>query len=87
MNPWAQDKADSVLHQQAQASDALRLAAHFDKNSPPHGQEAECSVLAERVGFLWPECPAEPSQNGKCLIVRSPTQAPAIRRAPTTTER
>ncbi len=33
-----------------------------------------------RIRLLWPECPAEPSQDGKFLIVRSSSQAPAIRR-------
>jgi len=49
--PWGQEKAESDFHHQAQASEALRLAVHFDKNSLPHGQEVQCSVLAERVGF------------------------------------
>jgi hypothetical protein len=49
--PWAEQKTESDLHQQARASDALRLAIHFDKNSLPHGEEVQCNVLAERVGF------------------------------------
>ena len=35
-----------------------------------------------RIRLLWPECPAGPSQDGKYLIVRASTQAPAIRRIP-----
>lgn len=33
-----------------------------------------------RIRLFWPECSAEPSQDGNCLIVRSSTRAPAIRR-------
>jgi hypothetical protein len=33
-----------------------------------------------RIRLLWPECPAEPSRDGKFLIVSSSTRAPAIRR-------
>jgi len=35
-----------------------------------------------RIRLLWPECPAEPSQDGQYLIVRSSNQAPGIRREP-----
>lgn len=35
-----------------------------------------------RIRLLWPECPAEPSQDGKLLIVRSSIRAAAIRRVP-----
>ena len=31
-----------------------------------------------RIKVIWPECPAEPSQDGKFLIVRSSRQTPAI---------
>jgi hypothetical protein len=34
----------------------------------------------ERIKLFWPECPADPSHDGKFLIVRSSTRAPAIRR-------
>jgi hypothetical protein len=33
----------------------------------------------ERIKLFWPECPAEPSQDGRFLIVRSSSQNPAIR--------
>lgn len=36
----------------------------------------------DRIKLIWPECPAEPSQDGKFLIVRSSRQTPAIRRVP-----
>jgi hypothetical protein len=34
-----------------------------------------------KVGALWPECPANMSQNGQCLIVNSSRTCPAIRAA------
>ena len=35
-----------------------------------------------RIKLLWPQCPAEPSQDGKFLIVSSSSQASAICRVP-----
>lgn len=33
----------------------------------------------ERIKLFWPECPAEPSQDGRFLIVRSSSRTPAVR--------
>jgi hypothetical protein len=33
----------------------------------------------ERIKLFWPECPAEPSQDGSFLLARSSSQTPAIR--------
>jgi len=34
-----------------------------------------------RIKLFWPECPAEPSHDGKFLIVRSSSESPAIHQA------
>jgi hypothetical protein len=49
--PWVQTTTESDLRQQGRASDALRMDVHFDKHSLAPGEEVQCSVLAERVGF------------------------------------
>jgi len=42
---------ESGLHQEAKISDALRLTVHFDKQSANVGENVQCSVDAERIGF------------------------------------
>ena len=49
--PWTHASMESELHQEAKASDALRLAVHFDKQSVNVGETVQCSVDLERVGF------------------------------------
>jgi hypothetical protein len=49
--PWTHASVGSDLHQEAKASDALRLTVHFDKQSANVGESVQCSVVAERVGF------------------------------------
>jgi len=33
----------------------------------------------DKIKLFWPECPAQPSHDGKCLIVHASGQSPAIR--------
>jgi hypothetical protein len=49
--PWTHASVGTDLHQEATASDALRLTVHFDKQSANVGESVLCSVDAERVGF------------------------------------
>ena len=49
--PWTHIAVGRHLHQEAKASDALRLTIHFDKESARVGDNIQCSVNAERIGF------------------------------------
>ncbi len=49
--PWTHASVESDFHQEAKASDAVRLAVHFDKQSANVGESVRCSVDLERVGF------------------------------------
>jgi hypothetical protein len=49
--PWTHASVGNDLHQEAKASDALRLTVHFDKQSANVGESIQCSVDAERIGF------------------------------------
>ncbi|MGB6599432.1 MAG: hypothetical protein WBE70_20105, partial [Candidatus Acidiferrum sp.] len=49
--PWTHTGVGSDLHQEAKVSDALRLTVHFDKQSPSVGENVQCNVDAERIGF------------------------------------
>ena len=49
--PWAHSSTTNDLHHEAGASEALRLAVHFDKDSAKPGESVTCNVDAERVGF------------------------------------
>ena len=49
--PWTHSSAESDLHQEPAASDALRLTVHFDKLSANIGDVVQCNVSAERIGF------------------------------------
>jgi hypothetical protein len=49
--PWTHASVGSDLHHQENASDALRLAVHFDKQSANVGETVQCSVAAGRIGF------------------------------------
>lgn len=50
--PWTHsDHQESNLHQEERVSDALRLSVHFDKEALKVGENVQCSVVAERIGF------------------------------------
>jgi hypothetical protein len=49
--PWTHASVGSDLYQEAKASDALRLTVHFDKQTANVGENVECRVDAERIGF------------------------------------
>ncbi len=49
--PWTRASVDSDLHQEVKVPDALRLTVHFDKQTANVGENVQCSVDAERVGF------------------------------------
>jgi len=49
--PWMHTAAGMDLHQEVKVSDALRLTVHFDKQSASVGENVQCSVDAERIGF------------------------------------
>jgi hypothetical protein len=49
--PWTVAASDREFHREANSSEALQLAVHFDKQAASVGESIECSVDAERVGF------------------------------------
>ena len=49
--PWSHTTVGGDLHQDAKVSDPLRLAVRFDKQSANVGENIECTVDAERIGF------------------------------------
>jgi len=49
--PWMRGGKRSDLHQDSGASEALRLAVRFDKDSVKPGESVQCDVLAERIGY------------------------------------
>jgi hypothetical protein len=49
--PWSPTTVGGDLHQDAKVSDPLRLAVRFDKQSANVGENIECTVDAERIGF------------------------------------
>ncbi len=49
--PWVRTESDAALEHQEKASDALRLAVRFDKPTAKVGENIQCTVDAERIGF------------------------------------
>ena len=49
--PWTHSPVESDLHHEQKSSDALRLAVHFSKQSAGVGEDLECAVEAERIGY------------------------------------
>jgi len=49
--PWTSAASDHGSHREPNSSEALRLAVQFDKQTASVGENIECSVDAERIGF------------------------------------